>query len=67
MSRDARNSILLWLGTLAFVGLFWASLHFDIGAKIPDRWLWPMLGIVIGVNVLKSIWDFFRTRKAEVR
>ena len=67
MSRDARNSILLWFGTLAFVGLFWACLHFDVGANIPDRWLWPMLGIVVGVNVVKSIWDFFRKRKADFR
>ena len=67
MSRDARNSILLWVGTLAFVGLFWAGLHFDIGANIPDRWLWPMLGIVVGFNVVKAIWDFFRKRRANVR
>jgi len=67
MSRDAKNSILLWVGTLVVVGLFWASLHFDIGPNIPDRWLWPMLGIVFALNVLKSVWDLVRKRRANVR
>lgn len=67
MSRDAKNSIILWAGTLAFVGLFWAFLHFDIAPDIPDRWLWPMVGIVIVANVAKSIWDYFRRRNAKVR
>ncbi|RYF31452.1 MAG: hypothetical protein EOO23_02500 [Comamonadaceae bacterium] len=66
MSRDARNSILLWVGTLVFMGLFWACVHFDLGANIPDRWLWPVLGFMVGVNIFKSIWDFFRKPKAEV-
>ncbi|GAA0203439.1 hypothetical protein QOZ96_002145 [Brevundimonas nasdae] len=67
MSRDARNSILLWVGTLVFMGLFWAGTHFNIGANIPDRWLWPMLGIVVSMDILRSIRDFFRKQKAEVR
>jgi len=67
MSRDAKNSILLWVGTLVVVGLFWASRHFDIGPDIPDRWLWPMLGIVFALNVLKSVWSLFRKRQANVR
>ena len=65
MSRDAKNSILLWIGTLAFVGLFWAGLHFEIGTRIPDRWWWPMIGIVTGVNLLKFLCDFVRKRKAD--
>jgi hypothetical protein len=67
MSRDAKSSIILWTGTLAFVVVFWAFLHFNIGADIPDRWLWPMVGIVIGANVVKSIWDYCRRRNAKVR
>lgn len=67
MSRDAKNSIILWIGTLAFFGVFWAFLHFDIGAEIPDRWLWPMMGILVVVNVVTSIWDYFRRRNAKGR
>lgn len=67
MGKDLKNSILLWAGTLVFIGLFWAALHFDVAASIPDRWLWPMFGIMIGLNVLKSVWDYFRKRKATVR
>lgn len=66
MSRDAKNSIILWAGTLAFIGLFWTLAHFDVGADIPDGWLWPIWGIVIGANVLKSMWDYFRKRKTNV-
>lgn len=64
MSGDARNSILLWGGALAFAGLFWAIRHFDIGANIPDRLLWPILGILIGVNVVASVWDYLHKRRA---
>ena len=67
MSRDAKNSILLWVGTLAFFGLFWASVHFDIGGDIPDGWLTPLLGVAIGVNVLKFAWDYWRKHKGTVR
>lgn len=67
MSRDAKNSILLLLGTLAFFGLFWASLHFGIGADIPDGWLTLLLGFTIGANVLKFVWDYWRKRKPDVR
>lgn len=67
MSRDARNSIILWAATLAFVGVFWALLHFEVAANIPDRWLGPMVGILIGVHVVKAIWDYFRRRNAKVR
>lgn len=66
MSQDAKNSILLWVGTLVFFGLFWASLHYDIGPQIPDRWQGPLLGVVIGLNVLKLAWDHIRKRKASV-
>ena len=67
MSRDARNSIILWAGTLALIGVFWALLQLDIGARIPDHWVWPMMAVVIGLNVARSIRDRFRRRNARVR
>ncbi len=66
MSQDAKNSIFLWAGTLVFVGLFWAALHFDIGPDIPDSWLGPMLAIVIGANVVRSAWDYFSKRRGNL-
>ena len=63
MSRDAKNSILLWIGSLAFVGLFWAALHFDIAPAIPDRWLWPAVGAIVAVDVVLTIRGRFRKRK----
>jgi hypothetical protein len=67
MSRDAKNSIILWAGALAFIAAFWTLLQLDIGAHIPDRWVWPMMAVVIGLNVAKSIWDYLRRRNAKVR
>lgn len=67
MSDDLKNSILLWAGTLAFFGLFWAALHFGVAPDIPDRWLWPMFGLLLALNVFRSIWDHYRKRKVEDR
>lgn len=47
MSTDLKNSILLWVGAIVFVGLFWAAMKFDISRFIPTKILfrccvgWP--------------------------
>jgi apolipoprotein N-acyltransferase len=64
MSRDAKNSIFLWVGTLAFFGLFWVSLRFDIFPRIPDRWMGPAFGLTIAANVLGFVWSYVLKRKA---
>ena len=66
MSDDLKNSMRLWVGTLVGFGLFWAVMHFDVVPNIPDHWLWTMLGIVIALNVIRSIWDHVRRRKVQV-
>lgn len=63
MSEDLRHSIFLWVGMVAFVGLFWAALYFDIAPGIPDHWHGPMVGAAIALNVLKIVWDAVRNRK----
>jgi hypothetical protein len=63
MSRDARNSILLWVGAIAFTALFWAALHFHIGLDIHYRWIWPIWAGLIATNVCLSIWRYVRQRK----
>jgi membrane protein DedA with SNARE-associated domain len=67
MSEDLKNSILLWVGTVVFVGLFWASLQVDVIPDIPTYWNWAIPGILIVLNVLKAIWDCARKRKARNR
>jgi len=47
--------------------VFWAFLHFNVGADIPDHWLWAIVGIIIGVNVVKSAWNYLRRRNPKVR
>lgn len=63
MSHDAKNSLLLWVGALVAFGMLWAGLHFDLTAGIPDRWLWWALGVLIAVDVVRSIWRYLRKRK----
>jgi len=67
MSQDAKNSILLWVGTLVFFGLFWAAVHYEIGPEIPRSWQVPLLFLLIGLNVAKAAWTFIRNRKSSVR
>ena len=67
MSADLKNSILLWVGTLALFGLFWSALHFDVGPDTPDQWLLPIFGILVVLNGLRSFRGHFRKRKAQGR
>ena len=60
MSEDARNSIKLWAGGIASALLFWAASHFDVLAGVPDEWIWLVVGILIGFNILQSIWVALR-------
>lgn len=66
MSQDAKNSILLWIGTVIFIGLVWSADYFEIDTNVPDQWLWPMVGIAIGVNVTKFAWNRVRRRRTNV-
>lgn len=62
MSEDARNSLYLRAGGLAFAGLFWAALHFEWLTGVPDRWLWPLVGIVGVINLAQTGWGFWKRR-----
>jgi hypothetical protein len=62
MSRDAKNSIGLWVGTVVFMGLFWATLHFGAFRGIPDSWIKPMLGAALALNAVSIIWDLLRRK-----
>lgn len=62
MSEDARNSLYLWVGGLAFVGLFWAALRFEWLAGAPDRWLWPLVGLVGVINLIQTGFGFWKRR-----
>lgn len=62
MNEDVRNSLYLWAGGLAFVGLFWAALHFEWLTGVPDRWLWPLVGTVAVINLAQTGWGFWKRR-----
>lgn len=68
MSTDLKNSILLWVGAIAFAGFFWAWLHFDISRfipPIPPQVFWPLLSAVAVLNILRGLWHFWRNRNTE--
>ncbi|WP_176592004.1 hypothetical protein [Sphingobium sp. EM0848] len=60
MSEDARNSINLWLGGLAFFGLFWAGLHFRALEWIPNWLLWPLVGLAALGNLTRLAWGLWK-------
>ncbi|MBX7514574.1 hypothetical protein K3179_08460 [Qipengyuania sp. GH38] len=62
MSEDARNSIYLWLSTLAFFGACWACLHFDWVEGISDTWLWPVFTALLVVNVVQTVRGVWQRR-----
>jgi hypothetical protein len=62
VSADARNSIYLWAGGLAFFGFFWASFHFDLFRGISNRWLWPLFGLAVVTNLAKFVWGLWKRR-----
>ncbi|MES2288156.1 MAG: hypothetical protein V4530_00350 [Pseudomonadota bacterium] len=62
MNHDARNSIYLWVGGLAFAGVIWAGLHFNVLGGVPDQWLWPLVAIVGVANIIQTAWGFWKRR-----
>lgn len=62
MSDDARNSIYLWVSTLVLFGAFWASVHLDLFDGIPDTWLWPVVYVLLVINVVQTVWGFWQRR-----
>jgi hypothetical protein len=64
MSADLRNSILLWVGALAYFGVFWMTLQFDLFRGVSGTWLATILGI-IGVGQLVRIgWGLYQRRSS---
>jgi hypothetical protein len=66
MSQDARNSIYLWIGSLAVFGFLWANISFDLlpVPDIPNEWLWPILGMSVLMNVAGEIANYRGRRRA---
>ena len=62
VSEDARNSIYLWIGGLAYFGVWWARLHYDVFKGVSDTWLLPLLGIIMVTNLVHTAWGFSKRR-----
>jgi len=61
MSTDLRNSIYLWISAIAFFGLFWLALRFDLAPPhLPARlgWLIPGLAGVLNLVIFAhGLWQ----------
>ena len=64
MSEDARNSLYLWAGGLAVVGLCWAALRLDWLTGVPDSWLWPLVGAFAVISLARTGRGFWKRRAA---
>jgi hypothetical protein len=62
VSLDVRNSIYLWVGSIAFVLAFWAALRFDFLAGVSSDWIWRVLCIVAVINLGQFLWGLWRRR-----
>ena len=67
MSEDARNSIYLWIGGFAFLGLVWASLYFDAFRGVSTHWFYPLVCAAILINLAKAAWGFWKRRASNLR
>lgn len=65
MSPDLRNSIILWVGSIAFFGLGWLSLKFGVHLYIPDTWLWAIVGAVGFVNGVQFCVGLWKRRASK--
>jgi hypothetical protein len=62
LSEDARNSLYLWAGALAFAGLFWAALRFEWLTGVPNKWFWRVGATIAVINLAQTGWGFWRRR-----
>lgn len=61
MSPDLRNSISLWIGGVAYFGVFWASLHFNLFRGVGRRF-GVILGIVAVIHMTQLLWGLWQRR-----
>jgi hypothetical protein len=68
VSEDARNSIYLWIGGIAFAVLAWVVMRFDPFPDILSEWMLGVslvVGIVSIVNLVRDLWTR-RSRDGEL-
>lgn len=70
MSTDLKNSILLWVGAIACAGVFWAVSYSDLLRfipPIPPKLFWSLFAAMLGFQLVRFVWSFWRRRKGESR
>ena len=65
MSQDARNSIYLWAGGIAFALLFWLTLRIDLFEGVPIEWLQGALAIAGLVSLFRFARGLWSRRSRE--
>ncbi|GMN03080.1 hypothetical protein MTsPCn3_18110 [Erythrobacter sp. MTPC3] len=62
MTEDARNSIYLWVASLAVFGFLWADIKFDLLPSLSTEWTPWIFGGVLLLNLLQMAFGFWRRR-----
>lgn len=62
MTEDARNSIYLWVSSLAVFGLLWSDITFDLLPSMPNEWTPWIIGGTLLLNLVQMAFQFWRRR-----
>ena len=66
MTEDARNSIYLWVVSLAVFGLLWADITFDLLPSMPNEWTPWIIGGTLLLNLVQMAFQFWRRRSSRL-
>lgn len=64
MTEDARNSIYLWVASLAVFGFLWADITFDLLPSMSNEWTPWILGGTLLLNLVQMAFQFWRRRSS---
>jgi fatty acid desaturase len=63
VSKDARNSIVLWVSVVALFAAFWAISRFELMGWFPEEWVFPAIAVMLLINIIDLFATLVRRRK----
>jgi len=67
ISEDLRNSLSMWVGGIALALIYWAALHFDVFAGVPQKYVQGVGLLILAVNLIQIARFFSKRRQANKR
>jgi len=66
MSEDLRNSLKLWAGSIAFIGISWVVLRSNLLGDVPTEWFWIGIGVAAIWNLGQFGWGLWQRRASKL-